>query len=251
MRLPIRISPVTLLLAPILMAAVSSLLIPQVACAQMEKLAEGDYDMSVLLDQGSPSWTRLGHGTAMLLPDEGSLFLNDNRSDDRIGYQTLLGAIEAQNRVRLSARVRVLTNFDGRGTVMEISRPGLQVALHLYADRVDLVERGADGQWRWMASASANFFDEYHEVVLEKDSDQAPQGEMVRLWLDGTLIAERRPRADSLLEVGRIIVGAMSRPSFGASVWNWLRYDLDGIGKSLPQSGMSVGAWKAGFSSGS
>jgi len=206
LRLPIRISPVTLLLAPILMAAVSSLLIPQVACAQMEKLAEGDYDMSVLLDQGSPSWTRLGHGTAMLLPDEGSLFLNDNRSDDR---------------------------------------------MHLYADRVDLVERGADGQWRWMASASANFFDEYHEVVLEKDSDQAPQGEMVRLWLDGTLIAERRPRADSLLEVGRIIVGAMSRPSFGASVWNWLRYDLDGIGKSLPQSGMSVGAWKAGFSSGS
>lgn len=218
------------------------------AHAQMEKVAEGDYEMSTFPEDDSSPWTRLGYGTAMLLPDEGSLFINDNRVDDRIGYQTLLGAIQAENRVVLKARLKVLSNFDGRGTVMEISRPGLQVALHLYPNRVELVERTATGTWRWLASASADFFQDYHEVTLEKDSSGMPGGEMVRLWLDGTLIAERRPQADSLLEVGRIVIGAMSRPSMGASIWDWVSYDVDGLEKGLPSSGKTIGALKAAFS---
>jgi len=219
------------------------------AHADMQKLAQGDYQMSALPDEETPPWTRLGHGMAMLLPDEGSLFLNDNRVDDRIGYQALLGQIEAENRVRLSARLKVLSNFDGRGTVMEIARPGLQVALHLYPTRVELVERGADGRWRWLAAVSCDLFGSYHEVTLEKDSSEAIEGEMIRLWVDGVLIAERHPHADSSLEVGRLLIGSMSRPSMGASIWDWVRFDLDGLVKALPSSSISLGTLKAKFSS--
>lgn len=221
---------------------------PMLSYAQMEKVASGDYEMSTYLDQDAPPWTRIGDGAAILL-DDGSLLINDNRSDDQVSFQTLLGQIEAENRLVLSARLKALSNFDGKGSVLEFSRPHLQVALHFFADRMELVEMNPAGKWCWLATVPADFFNEYHEVKLVKGSNREPGGEMIGVWLDGTQRVLVEPKGGSRLEVGRVIMGATSRPSMGASIWDWVRYDLDGLSKGLPSSPKTFGGLKAGFTS--
>lgn len=215
---------------------------------ELQTELSAEYEMSVLLEEDLPPWDKIGGGATILLPD-GSLLINDNRGDDKIGYETLLGRIHAQNRVIVSARLKALSNFDGRGAVMEISRPGLQVGLRFFPDHMTLVERTESGDWRWLASVSVDLFHEFHEVALEKTSSAGDDGERARVYLDGVLVADVLPRGDSLLPVGRVIIGALSRPSLGASIWDWMRYDLDGVAKALPSEETSFGSLKANFGS--
>ncbi|HKI84113.1 MAG TPA: hypothetical protein VKA63_07245 [Candidatus Krumholzibacteria bacterium] len=236
---------------PARIAALLTLLLvvcPVLCFAQMEKVASGDYEMSVYPDQAANPWTRIGDGAAILL-DDGSLLINDNRSDDQVSFQTLLGQITASSRLVLSARLKALSNFDGKGSVLEFSRPHLQVALHFFADRMELVEMNPAGKWSWLATVNVNFFDEFHEVKLVKNSSQEPDGELVGVWLDGTQVVLVQPKGGSRLEVGRVIMGATSRPSMGASIWDWVHYDLDGLSKGLPADTTSFGSLKAGFTS--
>ena len=217
-----------------------------VQAAELQTELSAVYEMSVLLEEDLPPWEKIGGGATILLPD-GSLLINDNRGDDKIGYQTLLGRISEQNRVIISARLKALSNFDGRGAVMEISRPGLQVGLRFFPDRLILVERDEDGEWRWLASSSVDLFNDFHEVALEKGSSAGPDGERIKVWLDGVLVADVKPCAASLVPVGRVVIGALSRPSLGASIWDWMRYDLDGLVSALPSEEGSFGSLKATF----
>jgi hypothetical protein len=238
-RFPARIAVLTTLLLAVC---------PVFCLAQMEKVASGDYEMSIYPDQATNPWTRIGDGAAILL-DDGSLLINDNRADDQVSFQTLLGQVTASTRLVLSARLKALSNFDGRGSVLEFSRPHLQVALHFFADRMELVEMNPAGKWSWLATVNANFFDEFHEVKLVKNSSEEPDGELVGVWLDGTQVVLVKPKGGSRLEVGRVIMGATSRPSMGASIWDWVHYDLDGLSKGVPVDSSTFGSLKAGFTS--
>ena len=234
----------------VLFLMIASTLLPAGSAANAADLRtelSAVYEMSVLLEEDLPPWEKLGGGATILLPD-GSLLINDNRGDDKIGYQTLVGRIQSENRVIISARLKALSNFDGRGAVMEISRPGLQVALRFFPDHLELVERKDSGDWRWLASRSVDLFHEFHEVSLEKSSSAEDGGERIRVWLDGSLMADVKPQGDSTLPIGRVLIGALSRPSLGASIWDWMRYDLDGLVSSLPADESSVGELKASFS---
>jgi hypothetical protein len=92
-----------------------------------------------------------------------------------------------------------------------------------------------------------DLFNDFHEVSLEKDSSAGDQGERIRVWLDGVLVADVKPIADSTVPVGRVVIGALSRPSLGASIWDWMSYDLDGLVGALPAEEGSFGAFKASF----
>lgn len=240
MRFPDRMVLMPLLVGLLLVGAVPA------SATDFRTEISGVYEMTVLLEEELPPWEKLGTGAALLLP-EGSLLLNDNRGDDKIGYQTLVGRIQAENRVVLTASLKALSNFDGRGAVMEISRPGLQVSLRFFPDRLELVERQENGDWRWMASRSVDLFSEFHEISLEKSSSAQEGGERIRVWLDGSLVADLKPQCSSRIPVGRVVIGAMSRPSLGASIWDWMRYELDGLVSSLPTEESSIGQLKAAF----
>jgi hypothetical protein len=203
------------------------------------------YDMTVLPELDLEPWQRIGGAPVQLLPDQ-TLLLNDNSRDDRIGYQTLLGVPLAQHRITLAARVRVLSNLEGRAAVMEVSRPRLQAVLRLYPDHLELTERTGTDQWRWLASASLDLTT-FREIELRKESSLLDPAETVRVWVDGVLELEARPSADGDLDAGRLVIGSVALPAVGASVWDWVGYRLAEPVAGVPTGVESFGSLKAHY----
>lgn len=231
-------------LRPLLAALTLLLFSAPVAGAGESVLHQVHEDLDSGLDAGQ--WSQLGSGHALDLQD-GSLLINDNAASDRIAFQTLLGEIEADHRVELSARVYVVSNLGGRGAVLEVARPGLEVVLRMFPDHVELVEREAGGRFGWLASAPVDL-SEFRDLLLVKRSSKDPRGEGYEVHVDGQLLLEAMPRQSGALGVGRIILGATGYGDMGASVWDWVDLRVtrpQGSGVAVESS--SFGALKSRF----
>ena len=208
-------------------------------------LQEQRYDMAVLPELDLAPWERVGSAPVLLLADQ-TLLLNDNTSDDRIGYQTLLGVPQAEHRITLLGRVRVLSNLEGRAAVMEVSRPHLQAVLRLYPDRVELTERTGTDQWRWLGSSPVDL-GQFHEIQLTKESSLLDPAETLRVSVDGVLVLTARPTATGDLAAGRLVIGSVALPAIGASVWDWISYRLVAPTNGIPTAVETFGALKSRF----
>lgn len=175
-------------------------------------------DMDSGVDSGL--WSQAGTGHALDLED-GSLLINDNAAGDRIAFQALLGDIESDHRVELGARVYVVSNLGGRGAVLEVARPGLEVILRMFPDHIELVEREASGRFGWLASAPVDLR-EFRDLRLVKRAAADPRGEGYEVHVDGERILDVMPRESGGLGVGRVIFGATGYGDMGASVWDWV-----------------------------
>lgn len=226
------------------LAALLLLLLAVPTAASESVLHQVHDDLDTGLDAGM--WSQLGTGHALALQD-GSLLINDNDAGDRIAFQALLGDIEAQHRVELSARVYVVSNLGGRGAVLEVARPGLEVVLRMFPDHVELVEREAGGRFSWLASAPLDL-SEYRDLLLVKRAKDDPRGEGYEVHADGQLVLDVLPRELGSLGVGRIILGATGYGDMGASVWDWvdLRVTRSPSGGVAVESS-SFGALKSRF----
>ncbi len=175
---------------------------------------------AALPELSGSSWTRVGDAPALVLSGA-RLLLNDNSGLARVAYQTWLGEIEAADRVTVRAEVQVLSNLDGDGALVEISRPGLEVILRLRPLRVDLVERASARETRWLGSAAVDLSSP-HEILLTKNASDGVEGEWVSVEIDGQEVIRALPRGGANLSVGRVLIGSLSYPGYGASIWSWI-----------------------------
>jgi hypothetical protein len=203
------------------------LLPPSVVVADPARSVEVNTQFTALPEQSGSPWTRIGSAPALVI-DGDRLFLNDNSSAARIAYQTMLGEIEALDRVELSTKVQVLSNYDGDGALIEISRPGLEVVLRLRRDRVDLMERVGSREMRWLASAAVDLSVE-RELNFTKSAVDEEGAEWATVEVDGVEILRERPRGGGELGVGRVLIGSLSYSGFGASIWNWIDLKLSRV----------------------
>lgn len=214
--------------------------------ADADVVADRYFDMSVLPDNVPASpWERVGSAPAFLLPDQ-SLIINDNSVAENIAFQTLLGQIEADHSVALTARVKVLSNLDGHAVTMEIARPGLEAVLRLFPDRADLVERERDGSYRWLATFPVDL-EEYHTITLRKESRVEDAAETVSVLVDDQVVMQTKPRCAGGLGIGRLLIGSLTYGGVGASLWDWVSYRLVAVSGELPAASISVGALKTGY----
>jgi hypothetical protein len=221
---------------------------PSLVVADPARSVVVNTQFAALPEQSGSPWTRIGTAPAMVI--EGNrLFLNDNTSAARIAYQTLLGEIEAPDRVVISTRVQVLSNFDGDGALMEISRPGLEIVLRLRPDRVDLMERVGRREMRWLASAVVDLSAE-RDLSFTKSAVDEEGAEWATVGVDGVEILRERPRGGGELGVGRVLIGSLSYPSFGASIWNWIDLELSRVdtGTLVPVEATSMSQLKSRWS---
>lgn len=206
---------------------------------------EARFDMAVLPDQASSSWSRVGEGASFLLPDN-TLVVNDNSPSDRIGYQTLLGEVEAAHRVSLSARVKVLSNLGGDAVTMEIARPGLEIVLQLHPQNLVLLERQGTGNYRYLGSAAVDLTD-FRDVLLQKASAAEHEKERLVVLVDGVPVIEAAPQGGGRLGVGRLLLGSTSYADMGASFWDWVSYRLETVDAGVATSTTSFGRLKSRF----
>lgn len=216
------------------------------ASADVAVIADERFDMTELPDDAvSSPWTRLGGAPAFLSAD-GTLVINDNSTSDKIAFQALLGEVEADHRVVLSGRVKVLANEQGDAVTLEVARPGLEAVVRLFADRIELAERRAEGQMRWHGSAPVDLTG-FHEISLEKASRAADAHETLSVSVDGQVVLTARPRAEGQLGVGRLVVGSLSYVATGASQWDWWAYRVERDTGQLAAEVTTMGALKSRY----
>lgn len=228
------------------------LLLALPAGAEVVQTYQQRTDFDVLPEKAVQPWSRVGDGHRMILEEAGGpvLLLNDNDAAERIAYQSVVGEIEAAHRIRVRARVRVLSNGDGDGALLEVSRPGMEVLVRLRTDRIDVVERLDGRQFRWLGSSPVDLT-EYRELEVTKAALDEAGLETVRVAVDGQEILRVRPRGGGGLDVGRVLLGSLSYPSYGATLWQWIDVELwatsaEGSAVSVEKS--SVGSLKARWS---
>ncbi len=214
------------------------------AVADPTVLVEVRHDMGAPLDAETAPWERVGAGHTLVMNDE-SLLINDNSRSDNIAFQTLLGEIKAEHRVTLQARVKVLSNLQGQGATMEIARPGVEVIVRLYPDRVELVERRGR-EFRWLAGAPLDL-SEYRELEFVKTASDGNAPEPFSLFVDGERVLQATPQGGGELGVGRLLVGSLSMLDIGASQWDWLSYRVESGPAGVTVIRDSFGAIKARF----
>jgi hypothetical protein len=207
--------------------------------------AEQRYDMGILPENDLAPWTKLGTAPVILLADQ-TLLLNDNTSDDRIAYETMLGIPQPEHRITLTARVRVISNLEGRAAVMEVARPHLQAVLRLYPEHVELVERTGTNEWRWMGTVDVDLSG-FREIELTKASSVEDPAETISVAIDGAPVLRARPMALGDLDAGRLVIGSVALPALGASIWDWVDYRLTSVSKQVPVETVSFGAMKSRF----
>jgi hypothetical protein len=199
-------------------------------------------DMSVLPDQ--EYWERIGASHAYL-PGDGTLVINDNSRAERIAFETWSGAIEASFEVHVRARLRVISNLAGQAVTIELARPGLEIILRLYPDRLVLVERdGSD--FLWLASHDADLAD-FVEIELIKRASADGEVEQVEVLVGGSSVMSVLPSAAGTLGVGRIIVGSLSYEDEGGSIWDWIELERFEAGGLVRTERRSLGSLKALF----
>lgn len=206
-------------------------------------------EFAQLPDTGGAEWTRVGTAPALIL-DGNRLLLNDNTPTDRVAYQTLLGQIQASDRVTVRAQVSVLSNVGGDGALLELSRPGLELVLRLRMGRVDLMERSDTRDMAWLGTVPVDL-SVAHEVSLCKEARPAGGGmEEASVEIDGVELLRVRPRGGGNLGVGRVLIGSLSYPGYGASVWSWLDTVVEhpDVAGRVPTESTSMGALKSRWS---
>jgi hypothetical protein len=212
-------------------------------------LAQGEvsswrYEMSELPDADA-AWERIGLGYALLLSD-GRLAINDNSNADRIAFQTLVGSIDAAHELRVRASLSVLSNLMGEAALLELSRPGLEVLLRLFPDRLVLGERDGAGEFRWLGEASVDL-SSLREIELVKFAAPSADVESVALSVDGLELLRVKPHALGALGIGRVLFGSLSLSDMGASVWDWIEIDVRYVAPQLPAATSSFGEFKSRF----
>lgn len=203
-----------------------------------------------LPEASATPWSKVGSAPSMILEEASALLLNDNDAGDRVAYQSMVGRVEASHRVRVQARVKVVANSDGDAALIELSRPGLEVLVRLRPDRIDVLERLEGRQTRWLGSAAADLTD-YRLIEVEKAAIGEGGQEVVRVLFEGEEILSVQPQGGGELDVGRILMGSLSYPGYGASLWRWIEVELwrdDAEGSSVSVETPSVGSLKSRWS---
>lgn len=201
--------------------------------------------LSSLPVEGVSPWTRIGDAPAFVF--EGDLYCNDNRADAYIGYQGMLGQLEAEHEIEVRAEVEVFANLGGQGAVIEVSRPGLELIVQLYPDRVAIAEReGRD--LRWLATASASLIGK-SIVTVRKASSLDDVRETLVVHVNDVEVVRAVGHGRGRLGVGRVIFGSLGYESMGATAWTWIdvRAEAPTIETALPEDASSFGALKSGF----
>lgn len=192
-------------------------------------------------------WSRIG-SSGVLVTEQGELLVNDNSSGDCIAFQSLLGEIEAGHRVTVSARMRVLTHFGGDTSLIEISRPGLELLVRFTRDRIEVLERRAGREPYWLGGAAVDLTLDRELRVTKLAVTEDPL-ESVVVEIGDVELLRVAGRGDGELGVGRIVFGSLDYPSIGASVWT--RFDVS-VEPIAPQGGVraeqqNVGVLKASY----
>lgn len=196
-------------------------------------------------------WSRIG-SSGVLVTADGELLVNDNSPGDCIAFQSLLGEIEAAHRVTATVRMRVLTHFGGDTSLIEISRPGLEMLVRFTRDRVEILERRDGREPYWLGGAAVDLLDDRELRVTKLAVTEDPLESVIVEVINGDSAVELlrvAGRGNGQLGVGRILFGSVDYPSYGASVWT--RFDVSVV-PIEPQGGVrteqqSVGALKASY----
>lgn len=192
-------------------------------------------------------WSRIGT-SGVLVTDQGELLVNDNSSGDCIAFQSLLGEIEAGHRVMVSARMRVLTNFGGETSLIEISRPGLELLVRFTPDRVEVLERRGGREPYWLAGAAVDLTEDRKLRVTKLAVTEDPLESLV-IEIQDVEVLRVAGRGNGQLGVGRIVFGSLDYPSYGASVWT--RFDVSVVPiepqGSVRTEHQNLGALKASY----
>lgn len=199
-------------------------------------------------DQISSDWSKMGEGAALVLTGP-ELLLNDNSQGALIAYQGLLGQIEAEHSVVVRAELKVYSNFGGRGAVLEVSRPGVEVILRLFPDQIVLMERAGRNGPRWLGSASVDL-SSFAEVEISKASINEDEDETIRVSVNGVKVIEAAPFGGGELGVGRVAFGSLGYADIGASVWRWMDLEVnyvDSGGHLIPTNSASFGQLKSQY----
>jgi len=203
--------------------------------------------LSSLPDETGGVWSRIGTAPTFVIGDR--LICNDNSTGAYVAYQGMLGQIEAEHTVTVRTSMDVISNIGGQGAVIEISRPGLELIVQLFPDRVTLVER-EDRGLRFIATATATLEVE-SEVMVRKASSREDGRETLTVWIDGNQVLRGTGSARGQLGIGRVIFGSLGYQAYGATRWSWIEVeavapDVD-QGSSVPTEGRSFGSLKSEF----
>ena len=196
-------------------------------------------------DAGS-LWSRVGSGHALLL--DGEMVLNDNSQGSCIAYQALVGQIQADHRVVLEARVRVLSNIGGMAAMVEISRPGAELVVQLHSEQIVVMERAADRELRWLASTPVDLGAPF-DLRLTKAAVTEDPAETLTVEVDGQAVLSCRARGLGELGTGRVVFGSLGYPDMGASGWFWVDLAVEQIEVSgvVGVEATSLGSLKGRF----
>ena len=235
------ISPARLLFVLVVLSLAASPVV-----AQDLATVGGHTDLSSLPDSGSSDWTRVG--TAHVLVYEGLLVLNDNMVDGFVAYQGYLGQLRAEHEIEVETSMYVMSNIGGLGAVLEVSRPGQEMIVQLFPDRVAVAEREAGGRLRWITTVPVRL-DEECRVRVQKASVIEDPSETLRVYVDDTLIVECTGRGAGELDIGRVVFGSLGYGSMGASFWRWIdvRATTPEPGTMVDTETRSFGALKGAF----
>ncbi len=205
-------------------------------------------EFGVLPEEGPGSlWARIGGAPAFVIGGQ-ELVLNDNTQGDYVAYQALVGQIRATDRVRLAARVRVLSNIGGLGALIEISRPGLERVVQLYPDHIEVYERAQGRTMHWLGGAPAALATGAEVVVTKASSSEDPNEALV-VTIDGLEVLRVAGREEGELGLGRVVFGSLGYGDFGATGWTWveLRVDPMETGGRVAVESSTVGALKGRY----
>lgn len=202
-------------------------------------------DLSALPVDGGEGWEKIGDGPVIHV--DGWLVCNDNDATEYVAFQGLLGDVQAEHDVIVRTSMDVLANFGGQGAMIELSRPGLELIVQLYPDRVEVLERqGRD--LRWLGGAPADLSVE-SVVELHKASSLGDPRETLTLRVDDVALVRVAGQGEGSLGVGRVVFGSMGYPDTGITRWHWIEVVAEAptTDTTVPTDARSFGSLKAAF----